>query len=177
MSYGTFATSGGRAEESKVKPKTRSPPSLTLKKRGATRVIRFGYSFFREHAPPQSGEGSLLRWFWSSAGASGTVAAQSMLPLCWGCFPSRVRPAPSPPLHRDKSKVHRALACLSRALRKSGVRCCPVPASPPLPISPPPSRARSASPGVAFAVSATPAPSAHSSNPMRSAPRWSLPPD
>src|SRR5207302_2575718 len=110
---------GGSAEESKVKLKTRPPPSLTLEKKSATRVIRFGHAVFRDHAPPQSGEGSLLRWFWSSAGASGTVPAQPMLPLCWGCFPSRLGPAPSPPFLRDKSKVHRAPACLSRALRKS----------------------------------------------------------
>ena len=66
--------------------KDTSPSLAPLKKKGAIRVVRFGHSLFREHAPPQSGEGSLLRWFWSFADASGALAAELALPLWWPGF-------------------------------------------------------------------------------------------
>src|SRR5216683_5942448 len=53
------------AEESKVKLKHQVSLLSDLKKRGASRVAHFLHSVFKEQAPPQSGEGSLLRWFWS----------------------------------------------------------------------------------------------------------------
>src|SRR6266478_9455881 len=58
------------SEESKVKLWHRVSLLSDLKKRGASRVAHFLHSIFKEQAPPQSGEGSLLRWFWSFTGAS-----------------------------------------------------------------------------------------------------------
>src|SRR5213078_2948645 len=64
-------------EESKVKLWHRVSLLSDLKKRGASRVAHFLHSIFKEQAPPQSGEGSLLRWFWSFTGASRAVAART----------------------------------------------------------------------------------------------------
>src|SRR5207244_5386241 len=58
------------AEESKVR--TEDPKCLN--KRGATRVARFLHWIFKEQVCPQSGESSLLRWFWSFIGLSQAVA-------------------------------------------------------------------------------------------------------
>src|SRR5260370_42403297 len=60
----------GGPEESKVKLWHRVSLLSALKKRGASRVAHFLHSISKEQAPPQSGEGSLLRWFWSFTGAS-----------------------------------------------------------------------------------------------------------
>ena len=65
------------AEESKVKLWHQVSLLSDLKKRGASRVAHFLHSIFKEQAPPQSGEGSLLRWFWSFTGASRAVAART----------------------------------------------------------------------------------------------------
>jgi len=65
------------SEESKVKLWHRVSLISDLKKRGASRVAHFLHSIFKEQAPPQSGEGSLLRWFWSFTGASRAVAART----------------------------------------------------------------------------------------------------
>src|SRR5438552_15026863 len=65
------------SEESKVKLWHRVSLLSDLKKRGASRVAHFLHSIFKEQAPPQSGEGSLLRWFWSFTGASRAVAART----------------------------------------------------------------------------------------------------
>src|SRR5437667_3631971 len=80
----TYHSAGGRlqatleaAEESKVKLWHRVSLLSDLKKRGASRVAHFLHSIFKEQAPPQSGEGSLLRWFWSFTGASRAVAART----------------------------------------------------------------------------------------------------
>jgi len=64
-------------EESKVKLWHRMSLLSDLKKRGASRVAHFLHSIFKGQAPPQSGEGSLLRWFWSFTGASRAVAART----------------------------------------------------------------------------------------------------
>jgi hypothetical protein len=64
-----------KPEESKVKLKRRVISRGDLKKRGASRVARFLHLVFKEQAPPQAGEGSLLRWFWSFTGVSRAVAA------------------------------------------------------------------------------------------------------
>src|SRR6266404_6262051 len=55
----------GATEESKVKLEQRVSLLSDLKKRGASRGCAFLLSIFKEHAPSQSGECSLLRWFWS----------------------------------------------------------------------------------------------------------------
>src|SRR5437667_4830262 len=52
-------------EESKVKPKRRGSLLGERSKKSATRVAHFLPAVFKEQAPPQAGEGSLLRWFWS----------------------------------------------------------------------------------------------------------------
>jgi hypothetical protein len=61
MSYGTFYTSGLSSEESKVKPKKQMRSPGDLKKKGASRVVHFWRTSFKEQGPPRSGEGSLLR--------------------------------------------------------------------------------------------------------------------
>ena len=68
------------SEESKVKLK--KPVSLAWRpqKRGANRVAHFLHSVFKEQAPPQSGEGSLLRWFWSSPARVGPWQTEPALP-------------------------------------------------------------------------------------------------
>jgi len=38
------------------------------------------HSVFKEQAPPQSGEGSLLRWFWSSPARVGPWQTEPALP-------------------------------------------------------------------------------------------------
>src|SRR5437762_3905294 len=58
------------AEESKVR--TEDPKCLN--KRGATQVARFLHWIFKEQVCPQSGESSLLRWFWCFIGLSQAVA-------------------------------------------------------------------------------------------------------
>src|SRR6266446_967425 len=66
-----------RSEESKVKLWHRVSLVSDLKKGGANRIAYFLHSIFKEQAPPQSGECSLLRWFWSFTGASRAVAART----------------------------------------------------------------------------------------------------
>jgi len=61
-------------EESKVNGEEPKISSGSLNKRGATRVARFWHWVFKEQACPHSGEGSLLRWFWSFTGLSQAVA-------------------------------------------------------------------------------------------------------
>jgi len=62
------------AEESKVRTEDPKCSSGSLNKRGATRVARFLHWIFKEQVCPQSGESSLLRWFWSFIGLSQAVA-------------------------------------------------------------------------------------------------------
>jgi hypothetical protein len=71
---------GALPEESKVKLGEPACSSGGFNKRGATRVARWLHSFFKEQACPQSGEASLLRWFWRFTGHESGVAA------CSGCL-------------------------------------------------------------------------------------------
>src|SRR5260370_32955356 len=67
----------GGPEESKVKLWHRVSLLSDVKKRGASRVAHFLHSVFKEQATPQSGEGSLLRWFWSFTGVSRAVVGRT----------------------------------------------------------------------------------------------------
>src|SRR5437773_12537668 len=83
------------SEESKVKLWHRVSLLSDLKKRGASRVAHFLHSIFKEQAPPQSGEGSLLRWYWSFTGASRAVAARTGATLV--VVPQQAQSAAPPP--------------------------------------------------------------------------------
>src|SRR5713101_2803560 len=94
-----------RYEESKVKLKHRVSLLSDLKKRGASRVAHFLQSVFKEQAPPQSGEGSLLRCFWSFTGASRAVAARTGAAIVVVPQPVASSTGCSISSMRDKSKV------------------------------------------------------------------------
>src|SRR2546426_12826323 len=107
MDCSSFCVKGSfpLAEESKVKLK--KPVSLAWRpqKRGANRVAHFLHSVFKEQAPPQSGEGSLLRWFWSSPARVGPWQTEPALPSWFVPQPAWSSTGCSTSSVRDKSKV------------------------------------------------------------------------
>jgi hypothetical protein len=58
-----------------------------VKRKAQAKLRFFRHSVFKGQTPPQAGEGSLLRWFWSFTGASGTVAAPTAAALVVLCLP------------------------------------------------------------------------------------------
>jgi hypothetical protein len=64
------------SEESKVKLGKPDCSSGSLNKRSATGVAGLLHSVFKEQACPQSGEASLLRWFWRFTGHESGVAGR-----------------------------------------------------------------------------------------------------
>jgi hypothetical protein len=99
------------------------------------------------------------------------------LPSLWFGFLSSFRLAASPPHRETNRKFHLARAAPGPRPGAARINCRRSPASPPLRISRPPDLARSSSPGAAFVAAAVPPPSAHSRNPIRSAPRSPRPPN
>src|SRR5712692_9364100 len=102
---GSSQPPNARPEESKVKLKHQVSLLSDLKKRGASRVAHFLHSVFKEQAPPQSGEGALLRWFWSFTGASRAVAARTGAAIVVVPQPVASSTGCSTSSMRDKSKV------------------------------------------------------------------------
>jgi hypothetical protein len=58
-----------------------------VKKKAQAKLRFSGIRFSKDKTPPHAGEGSLLRWFWSFTGASGTVAARIAAALVVLCLP------------------------------------------------------------------------------------------
>jgi hypothetical protein len=65
-----------RPEESKVNQASGPLPESSSRKKGASNGLRVVSVVFKEQGSSQSGERSLLRWFWSFTGTSGTAQPQ-----------------------------------------------------------------------------------------------------
>ncbi len=121
-------------EESKVKPKRRVSSLGELKKRGARRVVRFLHAVFKEQARPQSGEGSLLRWFWSFTGVSRAVAGRTGAAIVVCATASLVVDWLQHLLR--KRQIESSCRAKTFALTPNAVSCYRVLASPPPPVLP-----------------------------------------
>jgi hypothetical protein len=74
-------------EKSKVDQKPSPLPASSLEKKAQAKACVFFHLVFKEQGPPQPGERSLLRWFWSFTGSSGTAAARTAPPSSWYLCP------------------------------------------------------------------------------------------
>jgi hypothetical protein len=100
MCFPRRCSSRHHPEESKVNQEPGLLPSSRLEKKAQAKACLFFHWGFKEHGPSQAGERSLLRWFWSFIGTSGTVAAQTSAAFVVGSLPLCFSPGYLTSLHR-----------------------------------------------------------------------------